>query len=336
MYVTVLSTGGTIASTGGDDGATPTRRGRELVDAVPALAEYADVDVEQVAQVPSYEMDAETLESIGDRVRELDGDEDVDAVVVTHGTDTLEETAYYLDVAVGPATPVFATGAQRRPDEYSADGPSNLLTAVRAADAFRDREGDGVDDGDGSDDRGCGVFVAFNEEIHAARRVTKTHTSKLETFRSVATGPVATVGRDGVAIHRPLRSESTRLPTDSLAADVYTIKSGSCATGDLVDAAIAAGADGLVLEATGIGNATKGIGTAVRDAIREGIPVVVASRCLEGRTAPVYGGVGGGDRLREYGAIFAGDLPAQKARIKLTLALTAFDDEDAVRRAFAD
>lgn len=323
MHVTVLSTGGTIASTGGDDGASPTKRGNELVSAVPELAEYADIDVDQVAQIPSFEMDAATLESIGDRVRELDGDASVDAVVITHGTDTIEETAYYLDVTIRPETPVFLTGAQRRPDEYSPDGPSNLLTAFRAADTF-DTRGHG------------GVFVAFNETIHAARHVTKTHTSKLETFRSVGAGPVATVDRNGVAIHRPPGSESTYVPATSLTPAVYTIKSASGVTGELLEAALERGADGLVVEGTGLGNATKELGTAVRDAIDRGVPVVVTSRCLEGRTAPVYGGVGGGDRLREYGAIFAGDLPAQKAYLKLTLALAAYDDEAAIRRVFPD
>lgn len=322
MHVTVLSTGGTIASTAGDDGASPTKRGRELVDAVPALSDYADVAVEQVAQVPSFEMDAETLESIGERVRDLDADDGVDAVVVTHGTDTMEETAYYLDLTVQPETPIFVTGAQRRPDEYSPDGPSNLLAAVRAADAFT------------ADDRG-GVFVAFNETIHAARTVTKTHTAKLEAFRSVGAGPVATVYRDEIAVHRTPESESTHVPATSLAADVYTVTSASAATGELIDAALERGADGLVVDGTGLGNVTKGIGTAVRDAIDEGVPVVITSRCLEGRTAPVYGGVGGGQRLREYGAIFAGDLPAQKARLKLMVALAAYDDER-VRQAFDD
>ncbi|QLG51234.1 asparaginase [Natrinema halophilum] len=322
MHVTVLSTGGTIASTDGDDGASPTKRGSELVGAVPALEAYADVDVDQVAQVPSFEMDAETLESIGERVRELDGNHGVDAVVITHGTDTMEETAYYLDAAIQPEIPVFVTGAQRRPDEYSPDGPSNLLTAFRAADAFSAHDG-------------SGVFVAFNEAVHAARHVTKTHTSKLEAFRSVGPGPVATVDRTGVALHRPPEGESDHVSNASLEADVYTIKSGSAVTGDLIDAAVERGADGLVVEGTGLGNVTTGIGTGVRDAIDQGVPVVITSRCLEGRLAPVYGGVGGGETLREHGVIFASDLPAQKARIKLMLALAAYDTAEEIRQVFA-
>ncbi len=323
MDVTVLGTGGTIASTAGDDGAAPTKRGEELVAAVPELETYGNVTVEQVAQVPSFEMDAETLEAIGERTRELDEHPHVDAVVVTHGTDTMEETAYYLDAALGPETPVFVTGAQRRPDEHSPDGPSNLLTAFRAAEAFCARDAGGA-------------FVAFDEAIHAARAATKTHTSKLGAFRSVDAGPVATVDREGVAVHRAPRSEADRVPTTSLAATVCTVKSGSGVTGELLDAAVERGADGVVVEGTGLGNVTEGLGEAVREAVHEGIPVVVTSRCLEGRTAPVYGGVGGGERLREYGAVFAGNLPAQKARLRLTLALSAYDDRERVRRAFGD
>ena len=322
MNVTLLSTGGTIASTDTDGGPRPTRTGTELLEAVPELEAHASLSVESVAQIPSFEMDGETLETVGQRVRELEADPAVDAVVVTHGTDTMEETAYYLDVTVQPETPVFLTGAQRRPVEVSSDGPSNLLTAVRAAEAFVDRDAGGT-------------FVAFNEEIHSARAVTKAHTSALEAFRSRNAGPVATVDRNGVAIHRRPRSETRPIDATSLAETVYTIKSGSAVTGDLVDAALERGADGLVVEGTGLGNATAELADAVRDAIDSGVPVVVTSRCLEGRVVPVYGGEGGGERLREYGVIFAGDLSAQQARLRLALALEASDDEDAIREAFS-
>ena len=322
MHVTVLSTGGTIASTDADDGAEPTKSGRELVAAVPALENYADVAVEQVAQVPSFEIDAATLETIGERVSEFDDDPETDAVVITHGTDTIEETAYYLDVAVSPSTPVFLTGAQRRPDETSPDGPRNLLTAFEAATVFR-----AID--------GSGVFVAFNEEIHAARSVMKTHTSKVETFSSIGEGPVATVDPNGVNVHRSPRSETDPLPGKSLCAAVYAVKSGSGVSGTLVDCAIDRSADGIVVEGTGLGNVTADVGEAIERARDADIPVVVTSRCLRGRTAPVYGGTGGGERLREYGAAFAGDLPAQKARLRLQLAIDAYTDERRIRSAFA-
>ncbi|WP_101298386.1 asparaginase [Halegenticoccus soli] len=322
MNVTLLSTGGTIASTDAANGARPTETGTQLLEAVPELEAYATLTVEDVAQIPSYELDGSTLETIGERVRALDADPAVDAVVVTHGTDTMEETAYYLDVTVQPDTPVFLTGAQRRPDEVSPDGPSNTLTAVRAATAFVERDAGGT-------------FVAFDEKIHSARSVTKVHTSALEAFRSRNAGPVATVDRSGVSIHRPPKSETRPIEATSLAATVFTIKSGGAVSGELVAAALEHDADGLVIEGTGLGNVTAGIAERVRDAIDVGVPVVVTSRCLEGRVAPVYGGEGGGERLRECGAIFAGDLSAPQARHRLALALEAFDDADAIRDAFA-
>jgi L-asparaginase len=281
------------------------------------------VTVEEVAQVPSYELDAESVERIGERVRTLADEPAVDAVVLTHGTDTMEETAYYLDVAVRPSVPVVLTGAQQRPDEVSPDGPSNLLTAVRAGRAFAERDAGGT-------------FVAFDEAVHAAQSVTKAHTSSLDAFRSTATGPVATVDRERVAIHCPPRSETRPLDATSLDASVFTIKSGAAVTGDLADAALERGADGLVIEGTGLGNVTAGIAESVRAASDEGVPVVVTSRCLQGRVTPVYGGDGGGKRLREHGAIFADSLSAQQARLRLTLALAAFDDTDVIRAAFAD
>ncbi|AGB15141.1 L-asparaginase/GlutRNAGln amidotransferase subunit D [Halovivax ruber XH-70] len=315
MDVTILATGGTIASTAGagETGANPTKRGRELVDAVPPLSDLADLTVEDVVQVPSYELDAESLEAIGERVRELDADPSVDAVVVTHGTDTMEETAYYTDVTVQPETPVLFTGAQRRPDEVSADGPSNLLTAVRTARAFRDRPAGGT-------------VVAFDETVHSARAVRKVHTSRMGAFRSPGRGPVAVVDRNGVAIRRQPQSETHPISATSLSATVVAITSTSCADDTLVRAAIDRGVDGIVVEGTGLGNVTAPIGDAVATAIEAGIPVVVTSRCLAGRTSPVYGGDGGGQTLRDHGAILAGDLSAGKARLRLSLAIAAAAD----------
>lgn len=321
MDVTVLSTGGTIASTDAAGGATPSKSGAELVDAVPELEQYANVSVERVAQLPSFELDAETMTVLAERVRELDADATVDAVVVTHGTDTMEETAFYLDAALQPDTPVFLTGAQRRPDETSPDGPANLLTAVRAARAFVEADA-------------SGVFVAFNETVHAARAATKTHTSALETFQSPTCGPVATLDHAGVELHRPPTNEAPEIPSTDLSATVYVVASGSGVSGTLLDAALERGADGVVVEGTGLGNVTAELGDAVERAAAE-VPVVVASRCLAGRTAPVYGGRGGGARLREHGAVFAGDLSAQKARIALALALGVDDGVERVRDAFA-
>ena len=328
MNVTVLGTGGTIASTGDETGAVPTERGEALVEQVPELEEYGDIAVEQVAQLPSYEMTAETLESIGERVAELDDDSTTDAVVITHGTDTMEETAYFLDVSLHPSTPVFLTGAQRRPDEQGSDGPTNLITAFTAAEEFI--ENDGADGG---------TYIAFDEEIHSARFATKVHTSNLDAFASPGVGPVATHDRSGVRVLRQPRSESVHIPNAALDSTVFVVGSGAGVDERLAVAALDMGADGLVVNGTGLGNATAELGEFIESTIRDGTPVVVASRCFAGRTTPVYGGSGGGETLRSAGAMFAGDLPAQKARLKLMLALSKYGedgetDDEALRALF--
>ncbi len=328
--VTILGTGGTIASTEGEAGATPTLSTDALLDAVPGIEDHADLTAEQVAQTPSFELDFETLADVRRAVREAAAA--ADGVVVTHGTDTMEESAYYLDLTLDVDAPVVFTGAQRPADELSADGPANLLTAVRAASDERVRDAGGV-------------YVAFDEELHAARDVTKAHTRKLAAFASPGTGPVATVTREDVRFHRDPGSRSGPIPVDredaggdSEEADagpaVEMIKSAVGVGGGGIERAVERGVDGLVLEATGAGNATAGIGDAVAAAIDQGTPVVVTSRCYEGPVEPIYGTPGGGQTLRDHGAIFAGDLPAHKARLKLRLALRETRDVEELRAYF--
>lgn len=320
--IAVLGTGGTIASTGGEDGATPSLSETELVESVPALEEYADLMVRQVSQTPSFDMDLETVESLGGAVR--DAADRAAGIVVTHGTDTMEETAYYLDLTIDVNVPVVLTGAQRRPDEVSPDGPANLLTAVRAAshDALRSKDG---------------VYVAFDEQLHAARDVTKVHTQKLDAFASPGKGPVAEFTRDDVQFYRELgsRSRTFSVAGDAPAKSVCVVKSFLGASGTEIERALERGIDGIVLEGTGLGNATSGIGDCVAAALDEDIPVVVTSRCVTGSTAPVYGSPGGGQTLRDHGAIFAGDLPSHKARLKLLVALAKTTNPEELRECFS-
>lgn len=311
--IRVLSTGGTIASTGGEAGASPSKRGEELVASVPELGDHADLSVEEIAQIPSFDMGWTTIDQVIEAA-EAAGEE-ADGVVVTHGTDTMEESAYVTDVTFDGDVPVVFTGAQRRPDEPSPDGPSNLLTAVRAA----------------ADDRfqsAGAAYVAFDERVHAARDVTKAHTSDLGTFRSPDKGPVAALTRSDVRIYRSPGSRSVDLPRSVPEATVRVVKSGLGVAGESFREAVDAGADGIVLEGTGLGNATAALGDAVAEAIGSGVPVVVTSRCQGGATAPVYGTGGGGETLSRHGAVFADDLPAHKARLKLALALEAAGDGD--------
>jgi L-asparaginase len=166
-----------------------------------------------------------------------------------------------------------------------------------------------------------GVYVAFDMELHSPRDVTKGHTSALGTFESPDKGPIASFDRHGVRFHREPGSYSDSLAPEQSSADVRMIKSAAGVGSEQIECAVDAGADGIVIEGTGLGNTTAAIGNAIDDVIDSGIPVVVASRCYAGTTAAVYGTDGGGQTLVDHGAVHAGDLPAHKARLKLALAL---------------
>jgi len=314
--VTVLGTGGTIASLDAEGGAAPDVTGEDLVAAVPELTDHAELTVEQVVQRPSFDLsfdDVLALAAAAGRAASAGAD----GVVVTHGTDTMEESAYLLDHLYDGAAPVVFTGAQRRPDEVSPDGPGNLLTAVEVAthDAF-------VGEG--------GVYVAFNERVHAAADVTKEHTTDVATFASPGSGPVATLGKHRIRCHRSPGRRCQSFAVDAVTASVVVVPSGLGVDGDQVRRAVAAGVDGVVVDGTGLGNASPGVAAAVSDACSAGVPVVVTSRCRAGQVVPVYGGAGGGSVLSEAGSVHVGPLPAHKARLTLALALSANPDADPV------
>jgi L-asparaginase len=334
-HVHVAATGGTIASTPDEEGAAPSLDGEDLLVSVPDLASHADLSVDSVSQVPGFDVDFEIMASVAECAREAAA-EGADAVVVTHGTDTMAETAYFLDLVCSLPIPVVVTGAQRRLDEPSSDAPANVLAAVRAA--THDRVGEGV-------------FLAFDDELHAARDVRKTHSHKLNGFSSPNDGPVATLTRAGIRFHREPQSESVYLPVagsrgesedeiegesavEAPDARVEIVVSAAGVDSAQVERAVESGADGLVLAGTGLGNATGDLGEAIADAIDAGVPVVLTSRTGAGSTGAVYGTAGGGKTLHDRGAIPGGDLAPWKARVKLALALDAVDDSAAVTRYF--
>jgi L-asparaginase len=301
--VHVLATGGTIASTAREEGgAEPELDGRTLVEAVSGLADLADLTVVNVADSPGFDVQMSTIDTLRAYVADH---ADADGFVVTHGTDTLEETAYALDLLTdGP--PVVCTGAQRRPDERSPDGPANLYLAVRAAVADRLQAG--------------GAYVAFDDELHTARDVTKAHTAALDTFQSPDTGPIARATRGGFRWYREPGGRGVDLDAVDPDLRVPVVVSGTGVPGDRLRRAVEAGADGAVVAGTGLGNVTASLGEAVREVLPD-CPVVLASRCHAGPTEPVYGTPGGAHTLAGAGALLAGDLRPWKARVKLLLAL---------------
>ncbi|PYQ03931.1 MAG: L-asparaginase [Acidobacteria bacterium] len=321
-HVHVLFTGGTISMRvdPGTGAAMPALSGEEIVSKVPGLKKEARLTLEDYARLPGPHVTPHWMWRLKERVGEVLADASVDGVVLTHGTDTLEETAYLLDLTLASPKPVVFCGAMRTVSEPGWDGPANLLAAVRTA----------VHPASS----GRGVLVTVGEQIHAAAEATKWHSQSLAAFRSPH-GPLGVIDRGQVVYHRP-PFRGAVLPARRLVSevDLHTMAAG--VDDALVRASLARGARGLVLEATGCGNVPPAVLPAVRAALAKRVPVVLVSRCSEGRLAPAYGYEGGGRMLKEMGLIFGQELPGAKARIKLMVALGVSADAADVRRMFQD
>lgn len=310
MTVVVVSTGGTIASVpDGDEGASPELTGDDLIAAVPGLESVAAVDALDFSNVPSPHFTVEQMAELVDTLGALDADADVDGVVVTQGTDILEESAYFADLCYDGETPVVFTGAMRNPSLASPDGPGNLLASVRATASDRSR--------------GSGVLVVFNDRVHAAREVTKTNSMNPDTFRSPEFGPLAVLDENRVTWRRePVSPDPTFDPNpDHLRNDVLAV----VATADMSDVQIRAaeGSAGLCLAATGAGHIPPGIIPALEELRAAGVPLVATTRCPEGRLARhTYDFRGSEATLRELDCYYS-DLNLQKTRIKSIVALAA-------------
>jgi L-asparaginase len=307
--VVLFATGGTIAMK-----IDPVKRapmpalsGEDLLAIVPDIAKYARVEVVNVANVPSGYMDPALWSTLTKQVRTALARPDVAGAVVSHGTDTLEETAYWLDLTVDSDKPVVLIGAQRNASEPDFDGPRNLLNAVRIA----------VD----VQSRGKGAVIALNDRINAAREATKTHASNVETFKSGDAGFLGEVNLDRVVYWRsPTRRQHVTLTAERMPhVEIVAMYGG--ADGHLVEAAVAHGARGLVIQSLGMGNVNKAMYRAAQQAISKGVAVVISSRVPSGRVLPHYGYEGGGQTLAAAGAVMGDDLPPHKARILLMLLL---------------
>jgi len=303
--VLMVFTGGTISmKIVPGRGAVPARGGLEILEQVPQLRTLARITCEDFDRLPGPHWSPERMFELARVVDlRLAGGAFVGAVV-THGTDTIEETAYLLDLVLRTDRPVVLTGAMKTADDPAWDGPRNLVASVRAVTA--------------SSERGPGVAVMMGETLHAARQVVKSHTESFDAFTSSEGGP--------------LRRE--RIETDHVEARVDVITAYAGADARFLRHAVATGARGIVVQALGGGNVPPRMLEGVAEAVAAGVVVVVASRCGHGRTAPRYGYEGGGVTLRDAGAIFSGDLPAPKARVKLMVLLGAGATAEAIRASF--
>lgn len=323
--VAVLSTGGTIASVYDAEagGFAPALTGEQLVRAVPGLDTLARVEVVQVANVASTNMTPALWMEVYRKAEEMLARPDVAGVVVTHGTDTLEETAFFLDLVVGSEKPVVVVGAQRAASEPDADGPRNLRDAIVTVLSPASR--------------GMGTLVVLNGEIHAAREVTKTSTLNVSTFLTPQFGALGTVDPDGVRYYRaPLRRQHLEVPQDATLGRVEIVTNYAGADGSVVRGVLAQGGlDGLVVEASGVGNLSDRLFQALQEVRARGIPVVISTRVHSGRTLALYAGSGSGVTLEGIGCVFADNLPPHKARVLLLTALTGTSDPAELRNIFS-
>jgi L-asparaginase len=307
--IVLLATGGTIASRyDAKLGRTvASQRADELLRMLPQVADFAEIEVHDIATIPSYQMDLQFAFGLAGRIKEVLDRPDVAGVVVTHGTDTMEETCYLADLLLASDKPAVFTGAQRAHDDPQSDGPLNLLNALRVAASPLAR--------------GLGAMICFNATIHSARDVTKVHASAVETFQSYEHGALGEVDVDKVIIHRrPVLRRSFKIDRLEESVELFRLVLGIDLRG--LEAAIERSVAGLVIEGFGRGNGPSRLAELVRLATRKNIPVLITSRCPAGRVQPVYGGGGGGRDLADAGGIFAGDLKGPKARLLLMVLLS--------------
>ena len=306
--VAVIFNGGTISMTVDPriKAAVPTLSGEEIMSMVTGIENYAEIESYTFSNLPGPHVTPEIMMELSKYVKSFLDREDICGVVVTHGTDSLEETAYLLHLTIDNPKPVIVTGSMRNSSELGYDGPANLAASICSviSEASRNR----------------GVLVCMNDELNCASEVTKAHSMHLNTFESPEFGPIGIIDNNEVIFYRDsLKKE--HIMTEVIETRVDLIKVCAGMNSKLIDFCVQEGAKGIVIEAMGRGNIPPEMAEGIKIAIKKGVAVVMVSRCFKGRVLDSYGYPGGGKELRNAGVIFGDSLPGQKARIKLMLAL---------------
>ena len=303
--ILVLHTGGTISMQADDSGAVVTSQDNPM-NHVSNPLEGVEVYALDFFNLPSPHIKPKHMLALYQKIKE-EADR-YDGFVITHGTDTLEETAYFLDTMEVPHKPIVLTGAMRSSNELGSDGVYNYLSALRVA----------------SDDKAAdkGVLVVMNDEIHAAKYVTKTHTTNVSTFQTPTHGPLGLIMKYEILYFKTAEPR-VRFDLDRIHGLVPIIPVYAGMTEELLDLLPVDQLDGLIIQAFGAGNVPKETSQKLNALIQEGLPIALVSRCFNGIAEPVYAYEGGGVCLQKAGVFFVKELNAQKARLKLLIAINA-------------
>ena len=300
-------------------GIVPRLGASELLDSVPDIHTIARIETLEFGRYPGPHITPALMLDLSRIVQQFADRPDIAGIVVTHGTDTLEETAFFLDCTVATDKPIVVIGAMRNSSESDWDGPRNLRDAVIIASH--------------SGAKGYGVMVCLSDTINAASEASKTDASELNTFASMDFGPIGRISNSAVFLYRkPLHRDY--FDVQSLPALVPLLKCYTGMNGGLVKLCRENGAEGFVIEAFGAGNVPPPVYYELVETIRQGIPVILVSRCPVGRIEHVYAYEGAGKQLYEAGVIFADYTNGQKARIKLLCAISAGKTHQEIRQAF--
>jgi L-asparaginase len=321
--ILIVFTGGTFSMKIDDKtgGAIPHFHGEELVEMIPEVNDLANVSIYNFGNYPGPHMTPELMLELSKVVKENITKDDVDGIIVTHGTDTLEETAYLIDLSVRTDKPIVVIGAMRTSSEENWDGPKNLLDAMHICNNPNSSK--------------MGVLVCLNGEINAASEVTKTHTEDVETFHSLDFGALGFVNKGRVWFNRiPKKLEG--IETQYIKSNVDIIKVYAGIKDKLFKLTADSNIDGLVVEALGVGNVPPPAFEGIKYVLSKNIPVILVSRCPAGETLDTYSYSGAGKWLKESGVIFSDYLNGQKARIKLMLALGAGYNKTKIEKIFSD
>lgn len=305
--ILLIHTGGTISmQLSAETGAVMLNEQNPLTAEKHMLSAYANIIEVEAFNLPSPHITPNEMLRLRNCITAHVDKYAIDGVVITHGTDTLEETAYFLDLTTRYNFPIVLTGAMRSSNELGADGVYNLVEAVRVACSEQARE--------------KGVLVVMNDEIHHAFNITKTSTSSVNTFQSPQYGPIGLVTKKTVHFHHaPIKRQFVEV--EKIEKRVALLKAYAGMEADIVESIATLAYDGLVVEGFGQGNVTPAVAASLKKLMTSGMPVILVSRCFNGIAEGVYGYEGGGKQLEDAGVIFANGINGQKARLKLLIGL---------------